>query len=361
MMYLRTTTVKVDALRTLMQRFLEAVGCDGETAKTLAEVHLEADLRGVGIQGLNHLISSHLPHLKDGSIDPKGKPRVAKDGDTYALIDGGNGPGPIAGIMAADLVAEKGKSAGCAMVGITNGNDMFMAGYYVDRIARAGLVGMLFSDDEVPVIHPLGGREALIGSNPMAFAVPADGDPFLLDFAPTATLPTYVRYSRRYKVALPRGVAQDADGRPTIDPNAVAPGGGYQAEAGAISPLGNKGYGLLLLIDFLSGAFVGCDMGADHLTKTGARKGHFFLALDPEVFVGREAFQKAVGGRMEHLRASEPVPNSAGVRVPGDRAFAARRKALETGEVEVDRICWEDTLKLAEEMGVLARGRDVDA
>ena len=197
-----TRPIAVDALRKLMEQMLLAVACDAETARELANVHLEADLRGVSVQGLNHLTNSHIPKLKKKKEDPAGKPSIVKETDACALVDGASGPGPIAAYFAADLAVRKAKKTGCCVVGITNSHDLYQAGLYVERIAREGLVGFVYSDDVVPVVHPLGGSEPVIGSNPMAIAVPTESDPFLLDFAPCATLPTYVRYSKRYGLSL---------------------------------------------------------------------------------------------------------------------------------------------------------------
>ncbi len=353
MMNVKTRLVNVDALRTLMEQLLAAIGCDAETAKTIANVHLEADLRGVSVQGLNHLINSHITDFRRGRIDPAGKPEIVTEGDAYALIEGNHGPGPIAAIYAAELAAAKAAKAGCAMVGVRNSDDLFIAGYYVDLIARQGMVGFLFSDDVVCRIHPLGGTEQAIGTNPMAIAVPTEGEPFVLDFAPTATLPTYVRYTRRYGRRLPEGVAQDVDGRPTTDPEAVpAADAPNQEHLGAINPLGNKGYGLLLAIDFLSGAFVGCDMGTDHRTKPGAIKGHFFMAANPAMFGGVDTFKSAVSARARLLKDSRKAPGCDEIRIPGERSFAARDRALRDGVVPIDLMCWEDTVKLAAELGV---------
>jgi LDH2 family malate/lactate/ureidoglycolate dehydrogenase len=278
---------------------------------------------------------------------------MVEEGDAYALIEGNHGPGPIAAIYAAEVAAAKAAKAGCAMVGVRNSDDLFIAGYYVELIARQGMVGFLFSDDVMCRIHPLGGTEQMIGTNPMAIAVPTAGEPFVLDFAPTAFLPTYVRYTRRYGRRLPEGVAQDVDGRPTTDPEAVSAAGiPNQAHLGAISPLGNKGYALLLAIDFLSGAFVGCDMGTDHATKPGAIKGHFFMAANPAMFGGADAFKRAVSGRIRQLRESRKAPDYDEIRIPGERSFAARARALRDGEVSIDQMCWEDTVKLAAELGV---------
>ena len=347
-----TRPIAVDALRKLMERILLAGGCDAETSQILADVHLESDLRGVSVQGLNHLVNSHIQKLRKRKEDPNGKPRIEKEGDTFALVDGNSGPGPIAAFFAVDLAVKKAKKTGCCIVGIRNSHDIYQVGLYVERIAREGLVGFVYSDDVVPVVHPLGGSEPVIGSNPMAVAIPTENEPFLLDFAPCATLPTYVRYSKRYGTELPAGVSVDSEGNPTTDPIAVCDGAGYQGDKGAISPLGNKGYGLLLVIDFLSGAFVGCDMGMDHIYKPDSRKGHFFMAINPAIFGDLEIFRQAVSGRIQQLKDSKKAPGVSEIRVPGERSFKNRNRAFREGSVLIDTELWKDTVALCNELGV---------
>jgi L-2-hydroxycarboxylate dehydrogenase (NAD+) len=348
----RTRAVKIDVLLDFMIRLLKAVGCDDDTARTLAELHLESDLRGVSVQGFNHLINSHLQDFMSGEADPAAKPEVVKDGPCYALIDGHFGTGPIAALLACDIVSEKAKQAGCAVVGVTNSFDLFQAGLYADRIAHNDLVAMVYSDDQVPVVHPLGGVEPIIGSNPMSWASPTEGDPFLLDFTPCRTLPTYVRYTQRYGGTLPEGVATDKNGQPTTDPSKVYNGKKHQRTEGAIDPGGNKGYGMLLMIDFLSGALVGADMGMGHVTKSKPRKGHLFMAIDPGIFGDVGAYKAAVSSRIAEIKASKKAPGTAEIRVPGEGSYARRAAALQAGQVDIDAICWEDGLKIGRELGV---------
>lgn len=347
-----TVRVPIGELRDYMARLLEAVGLDAASAATVAELHLESDLRGVGVQGFNHLINSHLQDFMAGRCDPKGTPEIVRDGPCYALIDGHAGTGPIAALLAVNVAVEKAKSAGCAVVGIVNSFDLFQAGLYADRIARNDLIGMVYSDDVVPVVHPLGGVEPNIGSNPMAWAVPTSRAPFVLDFAPCATLPTYVRYTQRYGGKLPEGVAHDADGKPTTDPAKVTDGAGHKGALGAIAPSGNKGYGMLLMIDFLSGALVGADMGMAHVNKKGSKKGHLFIAIDPNIFGDAATFKAAVGARIDEIKGSRKAPGVKEIRVPGERSHARLEQQRDAGMVELDRLCWEDGLKIGRKLGV---------
>ncbi|MFP6744485.1 MAG: Ldh family oxidoreductase [Alphaproteobacteria bacterium] len=350
----RTLTVKIDVLRDFMERLLQAVGVDVATSRTLAGIHLESDLRGVSVQGFNHLISSHLNYYRNGHAEPTAKPTVGQNGPSHALIDGNDGPGPLAMLLAVDTAIAKARSSGIGIVAVTNSHDSFHAGLYVEKVAQAGLISMMFSDDTVLVVHPHGGVEPNIGSNPMAWAVPTRSDPFVIDFTPCATLPTYVRYTQRYEGALEPGVAHDADGNLTIDPFAVANGKGYQADIGAIDPGGHRGFGMLMMIDFLSGAFANADMGLAHVTKLGAVKGHMLMAFDPGLF-GNSGFRDQVQARIDELKASKTAPGIDAIRVPGEGSAARRRASLVAGEVTIDEILWRDGLKVGLELGVQPR------
>ena len=186
----------------------------------------------------------------------------------------------------------------------------------------------------------------------VAWAAPTGGDPFLIDFTPCATLPTYVRYSRRYGAEMDPSLVADADGKPTTDPHKVSIGLGHAEGLGAINPGGNKGYGMLLMIDFLSGALVGADMGLDHVTKKDAKKGHLMIAMDPGMFGSTAHFKAAVDARIEAIKSSKRAPGVDEIRVAGEGSFARRRRALERGAVKIDRFCWDDAVALAERLGV---------
>jgi LDH2 family malate/lactate/ureidoglycolate dehydrogenase len=351
----RTIKVEIEVLRDYLERLLQAVGIDAETSRTLAGIHLESDLRGVSVQGFNHLISSHLDDYRSGSANPKGRPTVEQDGASHALVNGNDGPGPLAMLLAVETAIAKARSSGIGIIAVTNSHDLFHAGLYVEKLADAGLISMVFSDDTVLVVHPLGGVEPVIGSNPMAWAVPTGGDPFVIDFTPCSTLPTYVRYTQRYEGTLEPGVAHDAAGNPTSDPFQVCNGAGYQTDIGAIDPGGHRGFGMLLMIDFLSGAFANADMGLAHATKPDAKKGHLLMAFDPGLF-GNSHFPDQVQARIDELKASRKAPGVDAIRMPGEGSAERRRASLAAGEVIIDELLWQDGLKIGRELGVQPLG-----
>ena len=170
------------SLHKLIKDMLTAVSCEEDVADTIADVYVDADLRGMGTQGLDH-VQDLITEIQSGRINPNGRPRVVDSGPAYARVDGQSGPGQIAMVFSSDLAVSKARRAGCCVTGIVNCGDIFMIGYYAERVARQGLVALV-ATDSAAFVHPFGGRERMIGTNPLAIAIPAaDSDPFLLDIA----------------------------------------------------------------------------------------------------------------------------------------------------------------------------------
>ena len=150
-----TLTLSAPALRGLTAELLGACRCPEDLAAAAAEVFLEAELRGIGVQGIDYL-PYLIANLRNGNVAPAGRPRIARETPATALIDGGRGLGQPAALLAADTVARKAREAGAAAVGITNSQDVFMIGYYAERIARHGCAGIVCTSGG-PLVHAPGG------------------------------------------------------------------------------------------------------------------------------------------------------------------------------------------------------------
>lgn len=348
----RTISVAISDLSDLMQRLIEAAGVAPEDARVAADVFLEADLRGNHRQGLDHM-RTMVRNLRNGNSNPKGRPEVVREGPAFALIEGNRGPGQIAAIFAADLAIAKARKAGACAVGIRSSSDIYMVGYYAERIARAGLVGLVFSES-APTVRAHGGVEPALGTNPLAIAVPAAGtDPIVHDMATSAFSGSSIRFAAFLGEELPEGAGVDADGRFTRDPRRV--------REGAISPLaGHKGFGLSLFVALLCGPLTGSDAGKalrgwgwkEWTPGAAGTMGHFLIAVDPSAFGDAARFRAAVQAYARAIEASTPAPGADAVRVPGARAFARRARALAQGYVEIPDYVWEDASQAAKEIGV---------
>jgi L-2-hydroxycarboxylate dehydrogenase (NAD+) len=193
--------------------------------------------------------------IRNGHIDPAGQPSIIKESEAFALIDGRRGLGQPAARLATDVAIAKARKSGICCVGITNSSDIFMVGFYAERIARAGLVGFVFTGAP-PSVHPHGGRERILGTNPFSIAFPTDEEnPVLIDMATSAVSNSFVRQAAYYGEELPDNVARDALGKPTRSATAVRGGG-------SLAPLAeHKGFALALAVGLLAGPLVGAQVG----------------------------------------------------------------------------------------------------
>ena len=339
-------TVSVAELREYMHAILVAAGCDDDNASVAAEAFLAADMRGVGLQGLDHM-PTLLDALRDGRVDGHAQPRVTEERAAAVMIDGGRGPGQMAALLAVDLAVEKAREAGSCTAAISNSFDLFMLGHYTERIARAGLAGLGFSDAP-PMVRPHGGTEPRLGTNPMSIAIPTAQDPVVVDLATSALSASRVRQAGYHGEAVPDAQGMNAEGRPSHDP--------IEVRAGAIGPLaGHKGFGLGLCVALLSGPLTGSDTG--RALRSGGdipRKGHLFIAIDPACFGNTDVFRAAASAYLAQVKDTGLVDGVAAIRIPGERSAAVHRQTLETGRVVIYQSVWERMTDVARALGVEA-------
>jgi L-2-hydroxycarboxylate dehydrogenase (NAD+) len=341
--------VPADVLRDFLNRIFAALGCDTENAAVIADGLVEADLRGHRIQGTDHIYSI-VADLRAGRLNKRARPRVAQQTIATAHVDGDGGGGHIGGRFAADVAIEKAKAAGVSAVGLVRAGDVFMLGAYVERIARAGLVGMAFTNTVPTRVHPAGGIDPALGTNPIAFGFPTfDGEPVIVDMATSTSAVGHVRIASYSGAAIPAGVAIGRDGTPTTD--------AMEALAGALTPLGgHKGFALGLAGALLSGPMIGADLGADLKAQTAAsheipQRGHFFIAIDPAVFGGRDPYRERVRAYLAELKNSRKAPGISEIRIPGERSMETRRRSLVRG-VDMLASVWQHTVDIARQAQV---------
>jgi LDH2 family malate/lactate/ureidoglycolate dehydrogenase len=234
-----------EALTDFAVKALEVVGVSPDHAKRTAAALVFADLRGVASHGMAKL-PIYVRRIMSGAIDPQAQPGVVSGNAVLAVVDGKNALGPVAGGIAADRgVAAAGKY-GMGVTLVRNSNHFGAAAYYAMAGLEAGMIGFAFSNTN-PVMAPWGGKQALIGTNPLAVAVPSgQGLPIVLDMAASAAARGKIVLAAEEGKQLPAGWAFDRTGRETRDPHA--------ALEGLLAPLGGaKGSGIAVIIDIIAG------------------------------------------------------------------------------------------------------------
>src|SRR5690242_14546453 len=233
-----------------------AAGLSEGDAQAVAGLMVEADLRGSDTHGVIRL-PLYVRRLRAGGVNAKPNIRTVSDRASVALIDGDNGMGHLVMRRAAALAIEKAKVSGIGWVGARMSNHAGPAALYVTMPLEHDMIGMYFAVGSNNHLPPWGGSESLLGTNPMAVAIPALEEPaIVLDMAPTVAAYGKVRLKAQRGEAMPVGWMIDRDGKPLTDPK--------RADEGHLLPIGEyKGYGLILIIALLAGALNRASVGRD--------------------------------------------------------------------------------------------------
>jgi LDH2 family malate/lactate/ureidoglycolate dehydrogenase len=339
--------VAVDDHLALTTGVLTALGVPDPAARDQAELLVEGDLRGHASHGLRRL-DLLAQRLRNGVARAAAEPRLSWTTPSVLVVDGCSGLGPPTARRAVDALIERVGETGVAVAAVRNANHLGMLAPYVETLAAAGLVGIALTTSEA-LVHPWGGTRAMVGTNPVAVAVPvAGGDPVVLDMATGQVSRGKVLDHAARDLPLTPGDAVDAQGAPTTDATA--------ALDGAISPFGGaKGYALGVMLEVLVATLTRSALG-DEVRGTldptdPSTKGDLFIALDPAHFGPGSA---AVAAYVDALRAESPAPGHDRVLVPGDRARSTRAANLTNG-VPIARGTWARAAEIAHEVGALAR------
>jgi LDH2 family malate/lactate/ureidoglycolate dehydrogenase len=271
------------------------------------------------------------------------------------LVDAGNGLGHPVGKRTMERVLEKAAHTGAAFGAVRNSNHYGIAGYYAMLALDRDIIGIA-STNSVRYAAPTFGKDVLLGTNPLAFAIPAKNEPaFVLDFA-TTTVPKgkLEVYNRKGKQLNP-GWAIDAGGVETRDPNvalkgALLPLGGFGVEGG-----GHKGYGLGLLVDILCGVLSGGAFGNDLPVAADpplpGRISHFFAAFKIDGFRDPEKFKADMDTELRAFKDSAKAPGHERIYVAGEIEYEKTLEARKNG-VPVHVKVWDGLEKLAGELGI---------
>lgn len=311
--------------RAFMSRALIAAGLPAEDADRVAERMMAADLRGIDSHGIARL-SGYIARLRAGGINPRPNIRVVRDAPATALIDGDNGMGHLVMGRAAELAIAKARTAGVGWVGACASNHAGAAAVYAMMPLAHDMIGLYLAVANINHMAPWGGIDALLGTNPIAVAVPTlEEVPVVLDIATTATSFGRIRVAAQNGEMLPEGLVIDQAGRSVTDARA--------AGKGLLLPMGGyKGYGLSLVFALMAGVLNGAAVGREAVTEGDpgkpGRTGQAILALNIAQFGPVETFKRNVDRFVRDLRSSRPMPGVSEVRYPGQQAH---RTMLERG------------------------------
>jgi LDH2 family malate/lactate/ureidoglycolate dehydrogenase len=313
--------------RDLAEGALRGIGFDDDEARIVADHVVDAALCGYEYSGLAKILN--LPESKHFKL-PRRPMKVLCETEVSIAFDGGNNVGMLSLFYAAEATIRKATAHGIALVSVT---DAWMSGrsaYYVEMIANAGLIA-IHTAASSPLVAPPGGATPVLGTNPIAIAVPSSREPIVLDIGTSAYMMTEVMLRERLGELLPEGVAIGPNGEPTRDP--------LLARRGALLPFGGyKGFGLALMVQAL-GLLGGSGPEQD------SEPGYLFIAFRPDLFGPKDVFNRRVTQLIESIKATPRQPGIDEIRIPSERAFRARENALREG-VNIDRLVYDSLVAL---------------
>ena len=311
-------------------------GFSEEEAEQITAVLLEADLSGIESHGVQRMIRYH-KEITGGMVKIDAKPEVVFETPVSAVIEGNDGMGQLLGHKAMTMAIEKAKKTGMAIVTVRNSNHYGIAGYYAKMACNEGLIGMSMTNSEA-IMVPTFARKAMLGSNPIAIAMPAKPYDFFFDASTTVVTRGKLEIYNKLDKPLPDMWALDAGGKRSSNAsdvlkNIVAKaGGGIMPLGGETEQSGShKGYGYGMLCEIFC-SILSMGLTSNH-THIGGKGGtcHGFIAIDPAVFGDADAIKEHLSTFLTELREAPKAEGADRIYTHGEKEVFAYKDRMENG------------------------------
>lgn len=345
-------TVDPDLLENLTRCILESTGTAPEPAAFIANTLVAANLAGHDSHGVLRM-PFYIEAVRDGRVVPNVAPEVIQRDRATAIVEAAYGWGQPAMWLATQTTIELAREHGLGAAIVQRPFHIGRCAIYVEEIARQGMIGLLVANAG-PAVTPYGGTTRVMGTNPMAWAMPrADGKPPIAhDIATAAIAEGKLRVARSKDLPIPEGKLLNSAGEPTTDPADFYTGG-------AILPFGeHKGGGFSVFAQLIGHALAGLDQSGPQ----GQRgvNGPFVIAIDIAPFVALSEFTEKVEDQAAQIVASPPAPGFDRVRLPGDPELESAEARRREG-IPIPASIWAELKQLASSCGLDEMFAAVDA
>ena len=340
-----------EALKSFCKKAYERVGVPPEEAQIVADLLVRSDLRGVETHGVTRL-PIYIQRLQKGYVSKREKITVIKEKGPTVFLNGHGTMGHLAAYRAMERAIAKAEEYGMGWISVKDSGHFGVAGLFPMMALKKDFIGYVVSNS-APMMFPWGGRERIIGNNPLAYALPAgNAQPVVLDFSLGIVSSGKLILSRKKGEKIPLGWAFDKNGLPTEDPYEGYEGGGSLAPVG-----GHKGYGLVLVHEMLTAVLTGGKWTQNIMSlyeedPSGIQGTcHSFLALDPDCFIGREKFKKNMDRYIQSIKGSAKAPGVEEILVPGEPEFRTEQMLLKEG-IPLPSATIKELSELAASLGI---------
>ncbi len=314
-------------LERFVSEIFASIGCPHLDAKLASEVLISADLRGIDSHGIARL-KGYIHLWEKGRINANPHIEVVHESPSTAVVDGDGGLGLVVGPWAMQRAIEKAEKAGTGWVAVRNSNHFGIAAYHAMMPLERDMIGITMTNAS-PLVAPTFSAERLLGTNPIAIAIPAGkAPPFVADMATTTAANGKLEVLMRKGQSAPDGWVQDKDGNPTTNAHGVKEGGALLPLGGQHETGSHKGYALGAIVDIFSGVLSGANFGPwvppfvsflePHKNPVGEGLGHFFGVMRIDAFRTAEDFKEMMDTWIRRFRSSKVVDGQQNVLIPGD-------------------------------------------
>ena len=343
-------------VRNFCIKVFQGYGFTEKESQQITDVLLEADLSGIESHGIQRLTRYHFEMLS-GFVKLDTKPEIVSETPISAVIDGRDGMGQLLAIQAMELAIEKAKKSGFGIVTVRDANHYGIAGYYANMAVKEDLIGICMTNSE-SIMVPTFGKEAMLGTNPIAFAMPADPIPFSFDAATTVVPRGKLEVYAKRGNSIPDGWALDETGHPSSDSdrvlnNIIAKSGGGILPLGGAGELtsGYKGYGFGMIVEIMTGILAsGCTSNYVNRTPGRVNTAQCFIAMDYGIFGNKEEMKAHMSTFLQEIRDSKKADGEERIYIHGEKEYDNHEKVLREG-IPVNERTYSEMIKIGEYTG----------
>ena len=341
--------VNPEKLRVFVANLFKAAELPENDAETVAQILVEADLRGVESHGVTRL-RGYFQMMGSGLLNPYPKVAVLRETESTAMLDGDMGFGMVVARQAMEMALAKAQSTGVACVTARNINHTGMVGFYPMMAADRRMIGIAMNNGPT-IVPPFGGKTPTMGTNPISVAFPAgEEQPLVLDMATSMVAGGKLRLAAKRGVPIPPEWALDRNGVPTTDPTEAIHHGMLQWAGGY------KGFGIALMVEVLGGVLSGGLFGLDvpplkTFGKDPLNTSAFYMALNIERFMPLEEFKARMDRLIRQVKSTELVAGVDQVYVSGEKEFLEKARRSRQG-IPLSRAIYQELSDLSTEYAV---------
>lgn len=323
--------VPFEDLKNFCKEAYRKAGVPEAEAEIVAGLLVRSDLRGVETHGVTRL-PIYIQRLQKGYVRKECKITVVKEKGPTVFLEAHGSMGHVVAYKSMEKAIQKAEEHGLGWVSVKDSGHFGVAGLFPMMALEKDFIGHIVSNT-APMMFPWGGKERIIGNNPLAYALPADQYlPVVLDFSLSVVSSGKLILCRKKGEKISLGWAVDKEGVPTEDPYEGYEGGGSLAPVG-----GHKGYGLVLVHEMLTAVLTGgrWTKRIKSLYEEDPSKiqgtCHSFMVIDPDCFIGRDQFKKEMDAYIKSIKESAKAKRVEEILVPGEPEYRTEVKFLKEG------------------------------